>query len=151
MSRLLLRPATLDDSEFLLALRNDPETVKNSMRQCRVTPEDHEAWLAKSIADQTRRIFIAEDGTLPVARGQLDEYFDGTYISVSVIASERGKGYGREVISELAGYAHDWTPTKPVRAEIKPENIASRKAFAAAGFRCILPHASVEVWEEIVS
>lgn len=145
--RIVLRLATLDDSEFLLELRNDPETVRHSFVQRKTSRDQHEAWLSRVLADSTERLFIAEVENSPVGRGHLNAFMDGVYVSVSVAAPYRGKGYGREIVSELTGYALDWKPAKPVRAEIRPENIASKKVFAATGFRCVRLDPVVDLWE----
>ena len=55
----MLYPATRDDADFLLRLRNDPATVAASRQQRPVEETDHLAWLAMAICNPAISLYIA--------------------------------------------------------------------------------------------
>lgn len=134
MSRVTLRPATLEDGDLLYAWRNDPETVAQSFTGRTVTLGEHAMWLERTLADRGCRLFIAEDDGQEVGTGRLDVLATGTYLSLTVAPRQRGKGYAREIIEALAEYAREWRPGARIRAQIRPGNARSIRAFLAAGF-----------------
>jgi L-amino acid N-acyltransferase YncA len=131
-----LRRATLDDGPFLRELRNDPVARAAFLSSEAVTVEAHLTWLSARLRDPAVLLFIAEAGTGPVGQVRLD--FDaaagGAEVSVTVAPSMRGRGIGRRMV-ELACVEATAHGATRVVAHVRPENVASRRTFAAAGFR----------------
>jgi hypothetical protein len=59
-----LRPAAMTDTSLLLGWRNDPQTKANSRNTERVRLAEHQQWLAQTLQNLDRQLYIAEvDGT----------------------------------------------------------------------------------------
>lgn len=113
------RPATRDDAALLFAWANDPETRRQSFTTEPIAWETHVAWLERRLADSLILIF---ENPEPVGVVRIQ---DGV-ISITVAPEHRGKGYATPMIREAA--------QPGTIAEVKPDNVASLRAFAAAGF-----------------
>jgi RimJ/RimL family protein N-acetyltransferase len=134
--RLVLRPATRDDAELLLAWRNDPEARRQSLDTSAIELAPHVRWLERRLADTHGcRIYIAEREGVPI--GQLRVEADGGIgvVSVSIDASARGAGLGRELIEQGTERAAGELALDTVQAVVRPGNEASLQSFAAAGYR----------------
>jgi len=133
---LCLRPATRDDADFLLRLRNDPATVAASRQQRPVEEAEHLAWLAMAICNPAITLSVAVVGSLRVGTVRLDhrECPDGcaTELSLTVAPSMRGQGLARQFILS----AMDANPYQCRRwiAEVRRENIPSLRAFLSTGW-----------------
>jgi UDP-4-amino-4,6-dideoxy-N-acetyl-beta-L-altrosamine N-acetyltransferase len=88
------------DSDTLLRLRNDPETLRNSIDAAEVSPEEHARWSAKTLAAFPQRVVIAEIDGVPFGVVHLDwsEQGDGCDLSFTVAPEHRGKGYGLAIV-----------------------------------------------------
>ena len=129
MRRMItLRPATIDDAKLLLEWRNDPKTRAGSHSTAEVDLQSHVAWLAKTIQNPARRLFVAMRDGQPVGTVRVD--FDGTYheFSWTVAPALRGQGIAKEMALLLAEQING-----PIRAEVKPENFASMRVAEVAG------------------
>lgn len=132
-----LRPATLADAEFLLALRNDSEARRQSLHQGRVTAEEHARWLGRVLSDSTDavRLYIAESGRVAVGMGRLDldRATRTATLSIALGSGFRGHGLGRDLVVLLTaeatrlGYG--------ARAFVRLTNLPSLRAFLGNGFR----------------
>lgn len=133
------RLATLGDATNLWSWRNDPHTRRYSRHQSRVSWNEHQSWLAKSLGSGDRYLLMVEHFGTPLATARWDRLEDDAFeISINVDPRYRGVGLGRHVI--LA--AHEWLaeridrPTRVIAA-ISKSNSRSAHAFARAGY---LPH-----------
>jgi spore coat polysaccharide biosynthesis predicted glycosyltransferase SpsG/L-amino acid N-acyltransferase YncA len=129
---LRLRPVTEADSGRLYAWANDPGTRAMSFSGEPISWEIHLAWLARRLAEPATRFYIAEDllgASLGQVRFQATD--EGQAISVSLAPECRGEGWGQRIIAKACGTLPLGTT---VAAYIKPENAASLRAFAKAGF-----------------
>ena len=121
-----LRKVTMDDARCLFDWRNDPATRAASVNRDPVAWEDHLAWLEASLANPLREVLIAEDG-VPLGTVRLDKDIR-TELSITLGPVARGHGQAAPMIA-LATEG-----LGPFVARIRPDNIASRKAFQKAGF-----------------
>lgn len=123
-----LRRASMEDSEILFRWRNDPVTRNASHNTQEITIEEHEAWLRNILADKDRRIYIAEVDREPVGTVRAD-YENGVHrLSWTVAPDFRGRGCGKDMVLALLEELKS-----PVRAEVKADNIASRRIAESAG------------------
>ncbi|MEA5090915.1 UDP-2,4-diacetamido-2,4,6-trideoxy-beta-L-altropyranose hydrolase [Solidesulfovibrio sp.] len=129
-TRLRLLPARAADAETLLAWRNDPQTVAVSHTDRPVAPDEHRRWLAASLKNPDRRLYLAEEGGVPAGTVRLDRDGDGWLLSWTVAPGFRGRGLGKAMV-RLAADAL----SGPVRAEVKAGNAASARIAACAGLR----------------
>ena len=128
MTNLDLRPAELEDAERLLQWRNDEQTRGASHNPETISLENHVRWLARTLENPNRRLFVAVmDGT-PVGTVRAD--FDrGVWeLSWTVAPEARGKRIGQRMVASLASELEE-----PIRAEVREGNIASMKIAEHAG------------------
>jgi RimJ/RimL family protein N-acetyltransferase len=135
---LSLRPATTDDSERLLAWRNDSQTRAMAVVQAAVERATHARWLAARLGDADTLLTIVEEDGEPVGTVRLDRHGrDEAELSLTIAPEARGRGLARPAIELGAEHAqHQWGVAR-VTARIRPENTASLRAFAAAGFATV--------------
>jgi RimJ/RimL family protein N-acetyltransferase len=129
---IILRPATIQDSQLLLNWRNDPTTRGASLSTEEIPFEVHSAWYSKALANNGVNIYIIETpdgepvGTIRSANGTL-----GREVSVSIAREHRRKGFARKAIAILTSDPHAFV------ALIRKENEGSLKSFTENGFRIV--------------
>ena len=99
------------------------------------TPCDlHDAWFRRALEDTERTIRIVMRGNLPCGYLRLDRT-GGTRARVSIcLAPEvQGLGLGRRLLEEADRVAGGLGIAR-LEAEIHPQNAASRRVFARAGY-----------------
>ena len=128
---LTLRPATLDDAPRLLAWRNDPATRQASHGSAEVTPEEHRAWLKRTLQDPDRQLWVVCQGDEAVGTVRADSDVEGTTeLSWTVAPEARGRGVGKRMVAFAASCLEG-----ALRAEVKRSNHASAKIAEGAGLR----------------
>lgn len=119
---MTLRPMTMDDADFMLELKNDPQTRKFAIvSHDEIKKEDHYKWLENNL--QYFQIIESIYGRTGAVRIQDNE------ISIWVDEQFRGQGvatYILEMVAELK-----------MTAKIVEGNISSMKCFIRAGFEPI--------------
>ncbi len=108
--------------------RNDISTREASHNTAPIRTDDHIEWLRKTLANENRRLYVAEVDAIPVGTVRADYENPGYELSWTVAPSKRGQGIGRVMVYLLAS-----TISEPVRAEVKAGNIASIRIAEAAG------------------
>jgi RimJ/RimL family protein N-acetyltransferase len=124
---MIFRDATLDDADLLLAWRNDPTTRAMSGNSDIVPREAHLTWLATG----NKRLYIAEVDGVPV--GTMREA-QGT-LSWTIAPEHRGKGLGSLMLKSFIE-----SQRGRLKAEIKPENVASIRMAQKAGMEQVGEH-----------
>lgn len=117
-----LRAATLDDGTEVYRWNFAPEVRAASGDTRMVTFAEHMRWYAARL-DGGHMWIIEDEEPVGIVR------IDIGRISIALDASARGRGLGRAAIREAC---ERWG--KPVFAEIRNDNPASRAAFEACGF-----------------
>ena len=118
---ILLRPATPDDDAFLLGMRNDPELMAFGDSRQPAGP----SWLNGHLD------VIIDHVYAPVGFLRRDIMSDGAVeVSIALLKEMRGRGIGTEALREV-------TKTGKIRARVKTNNPASRRAFEKAGFHAV--------------
>jgi RimJ/RimL family protein N-acetyltransferase len=132
---LTLRRATAGDSERLLEWRNDPQTRAMAIVQAAVARAVHERWLAVRLGDADTLLMIVEQDGAPVGTVRLDRHgSDEAELSITIAPAARGRRLARPAIELGVEHARREWGVARVTARIRPENTASLRAFAAAGF-----------------
>jgi RimJ/RimL family protein N-acetyltransferase len=138
MEDVELRLATPRDAEVLFAWRNDPDTRRNSASVALVTWEEHVRWIERTLADPSRRLYVAYLGDDAVGTVRLD-FADEAVISITVAPPHRGKRLAVALIRAACVAARG----RRVVASIRPENVPSIRAFERAGFHYVGVEAGV--------
>lgn len=131
---LNLRPATAADGDRILAWRNHPAVRAVSLDDRPIDNAAHHAWLARTLADPTRSLLIAEAAGTPVGVVRFD--YAGDTATISVYRAPEADGAGRGLIrTATAWLSAQSRGIRRIRAEVLPTNLPSLAAFRAAGYR----------------
>ncbi len=134
--RILLRKAIDADSNNVWKWRNHPKARINCFNSSIIPLVEHKKWFHSKIGDNSARIYIAQYGKYKVGiiRFEVKEKFIS--VSVQVNPAFLGNGFGAKIVKiGSKGIFSELGNTKPLRAEIKKDNIASQKVFIKAGYR----------------
>ena len=132
-----LRLVTTEDVEDLFNWINHPLSRKNSFRSTPITWDEHKKWFAERLADSLTTIYIlCSDKKEKLGSVRFEEKKDSIRISVMLNPDFIGKKLGSELIRHgMERYIQEKQPVQPVLAEIKGDNLPSKKAFLRAGFK----------------
>ena len=128
---LYLRAAEASDMMLLYRWVNDPAVRASAFRSELISLEEHKAWFWEALQKPDVKIFILMDGEEAVGQIRLNIENGEQAIDYSVAADQRGKGYGREMLSLLETVC---CRAKPLVGRVKPNNIASNHAFQRLGY-----------------
>jgi UDP-2,4-diacetamido-2,4,6-trideoxy-beta-L-altropyranose hydrolase len=131
-----LRPVEMGDIKDLFEWNNHPLSRKNSLRSESITWEEHKRWFAERLADTLTTIYILCSDREKLGAVRFEEKENGVRISVVLNPDHIGKRLGSELIRRgTEKYMREKKPTHPIIAEIKGENLPSKRAFLGAGFK----------------
>lgn len=136
-AQLTVRSVRPDDAPLLFDWANDAGTRAASFDTAPIPWDTHVAWLGRKLADPGCRMYVLElDGAGPIGvvrfDGVLTEQAD---VSVTVAPGSRGHGLSAPMLDASVNALFGASSVARVRAFIKPENVASVRAFERAGFR----------------
>lgn len=127
-----LRKAAIEDSDLLLAWRNDETTRLNSLNSAPVHSQEHARWLDRSLRSTDRSLFIIEESGVPVGTVRIDSLPGGQKdLSWTIAPERRGTGIGKQAVRQVIEKYPAWVFV----ARIKTTNTASIKIAKHAGFR----------------
>jgi RimJ/RimL family protein N-acetyltransferase len=134
---LAIRPAEAADARLLFEWVNDPVTRAQSFSSGWIDWTTHSAWVSRVLADPARLLFIIlAPGDEPVGQARFEPGRGGeTVISISLAPAWRGRGLGALAIRLATDRARRELGLERVHAYIRTGNIASRRAFASAGYK----------------
>lgn len=141
MSFLTYRNAQLTDAQLYFDWANDPDTRQQSFNSAPISLETHTAWFTRKLADGNTLMLVFDNeagksvGQVRFERKPDADMPDEVIISLSVDASQRGKGLGHQLIARSCEICREQWGEVTIHAYIKPENQASVRAFERAGFR----------------
>lgn len=129
---LYLRPAGERDKKQIFDWANETQTRANSFHQEKISWEDHVKWYDFMMHSEDAQLYIAMDFMKPVGQIRLNIENRVGRISYSVDEECRGEHLGQKMLALL----EKETAGKVTRliAEVKPENMASRKNFEKLGY-----------------
>jgi len=133
-----IRPASGDDAEFLLDIRNTPEIVALGSTQRTVDLAEHREWLARVLASGDHLLFVVEcsDRAERIGYARLDRGEGrSAVITIAIVKSWRGRSIGPVVITHAANEAFAcWDQVDVVIAYVLDDNRPSSRSFLKAGF-----------------
>jgi RimJ/RimL family protein N-acetyltransferase len=110
--------------------RNDPDTLRWSRHESRTSEADHAEWLGQTLANVSRRLWIAEIGNKAVGTVRADSTASGYELSWTVAPECRGRGIGTEMVRLACRML-----TGRVYAYVKVGNDTSSRIAVAAGLQ----------------
>lgn len=125
-----LRWARWEDADRLLAWANDPAARQASFSSDPIAREGHMAWYARMLGDPHSRIWIGEVDGQPVGTVRLTRDGASAQVSIAVAPEARGRGTGRRLLADLAGWTAATGFAGRLIAWVKDDNPASLRLFA---------------------
>lgn len=135
MDNIYLRVADESDIDLIFQWANEPMVRKNSFSSRIITYEEHVQWYKKLLNNPCSRQYILICNEQPVGQARITAEGDTAEIGYSICVGQRSHGYGKELLHLITEQAwKDFPEISRVIGKIKPENTASLKAFADAGY-----------------
>jgi RimJ/RimL family protein N-acetyltransferase len=132
---IVLRPAVAADAPLLHAWRTDPGDAACYFSAEPISLERHRAWLREKLASPGTRIYLACEGDSAAAVVRFDVTAPGeAEVAIAVDRARRGRGIGRATLEAAIPCAARELGFALAVAVIRPENAASLRLFARAGF-----------------
>ena len=102
---------------------------------------EHRDWFRRRMSQDHPALWIIEIGPDAVGYVRLDLLQDSNDAAVSILVArpDQGRGVATAALKELRRLE----PQRRIRAEIHPENLASRRAFEKAGYKPISAHVMI--------
>jgi RimJ/RimL family protein N-acetyltransferase len=132
-SQLSLRRATIADSDFFLALRNDPESVRHS-GGVEIDPSSHADWFGAAVVDGAQRLWVAVVEGDDVGYLRLHVQREVGVVSLALAPPLRGSGLGAALLRAVQREVVDDPGISSIVGEVESTNVASLRAFERAGF-----------------
>lgn len=132
-----VRRATTADAARLLAWANDPDTRAASFRSSPISPEEHAAWLTRTLTMPTRRLLVGMLGDEPIGQVRLDVIAPGeAEVGIAIAPDRRGQGLGAGLLAAAVatGRRDPALAVERFIARVRIENQASIRLFERAGF-----------------
>ncbi|MDB5242444.1 MAG: family N-acetyltransferase [Spirosoma sp.] len=138
---LSYRRAQPDDVQLYFTWANDPDTRRQSFNSNPISLATHITWFTGKLTDLNALLLVFENetgkavGQVRFERTTIVDEWEEVIISLSIDATERGKGLARQLIEQGCAVCRELWGAVAVHAYIKPDNRASVRAFEQAGFR----------------
>ena len=132
---MILREAKPSDADILYEWVNDPISRKSAFNSSEISYHEHVEWYKKCQDDEHIRQLICEDNGVEIGQVRFDIDDENAVLDYSIAPAYRLNGYGKMIVSLAIQYARDnMQYIKTITAEIRPENIASRRVLSDNGF-----------------
>lgn len=124
------------DARLMWEWANDAEVRSESFFSKPIPWEVHRDWVREKLADPQAQMWIAREEGVAVGVVRLQVKSESfVEIAITVAPQSRGNGLAPHLIQHAVDWVVQCWHVPQLQALIKPKNIASRKAFEAAGFR----------------
>ena len=138
MGEIVLVSAEICHSEMIWKWRNDPITRKMFVNSEKVSWERHTSWYKKVLLDKCRKLYLGEEGGIPVGLVRFDKCENEGYVyevSINISPASRKKGFGKQLLTNgIRRLLKEVDNCKFIRAEVKNDNVSSNKLFMSCGF-----------------
>jgi len=130
--KISIKKASIEDSDFLLLLRNEKSARKNSFISTRTNKKDHKKWLNIELNNNDALILVAYKNSerIGIVRYNLNDIF--TYVSVNLEKKFRNLGYGTTILKASEVYLKNSTI---IVAKVKKTNKNSINFFIRNKFK----------------
>lgn len=135
MTRAYLRKATVEDMDLIYEWANEAVVRANSFSTSIITYEEHCGWYHKLLADEYRQQYIYMYDNEEIGQARVVVVGTNAKIGYSISADKRGMGHGKLLLELLKEQIKiDYPNVRKLAAKVKPQNIASQKAFQHVGY-----------------
>jgi UDP-2,4-diacetamido-2,4,6-trideoxy-beta-L-altropyranose hydrolase len=132
---LLLRRVQEKDCRQLWEWANDPDVRPVSFATEPIPWERHVEWFNSKLCDPSAVLYLVVDsGGIPAGQVRYQIHSTKAAVSISLAPQFRGKGYGEVVLKMAARDLSGTTAVTQIDAYVKPNNTASLRLFARAGY-----------------
>lgn len=132
------RKATIEDSSFLLAVRNQEDVRLNSRNSTKIAEESHSSWFKQRLMEEELwgpiLIFSLDNSLIGYSRIDLLNQVSAI-LSIALDVEYRNKGFGRIILQLTLNYAKNSIGIRSFEALVSEENVASKRIFQICGFR----------------
>jgi len=144
--KVYLRDVIEQDKDLLFQWANDEMVRKNSFSTKAISYEEHCKWFDKMLQNENCIQWILQADEEPVGQIRLKLEGESAEIGYSICAEHRGEGLGK-LLLRLANQRvqTDFPNIKKLIAKVKPENIASQRAFEHCGYRIAYEQLELEI------
>lgn len=134
-SSIVLRPATISDSDSLYSWRNAETVRRHSGSPDPISRSEHQRWLQEVLADDTRHLLIGADAQGAVGVIRYDVCGASAEVSIYLVLERMGQGLGTALLSAGQAWLVANVPgVREVTARVRHENVASMAMFEASGY-----------------
>ena len=132
------RKATIEDSSFLLAVRNQEDVRLNSRNSTTIAEDNHALWFKQRLKEERLQgpilIFSQANSLIGYSRIDLLNQ-ESAILSIALDVEYRNKGLGRIILQLTLDYAKNSIGVRSFEALISEQNVASKRIFQICGFR----------------
>ncbi|MCY6370411.1 GNAT family N-acetyltransferase [Clostridium ganghwense] len=147
---IYLKKVCEEDCQLLFHWANDEQVRKNSFNNKEISYEEHIKWFNKKLKSTTCYMFILYDEKIPVGQVRIDIEDTTAIIGYSISSDFRGKGYASKMLEMLeTEVKKNLLYIKKLIANVKFDNIFSRKIFKKLRYTEILKGDYIEYYKEI--
>ncbi len=141
-----LRDVTEQDKELLFQWANDKEVRKKSFSSGQIEYEEHCVWFDKMMHNEQLLQWILQVDEQSVGQIRLTLQGENAEVGYSICAERRGEGFGTLILYLAAQRVKDEFPDiKRITAKVKPDNVASIKAFERNGYKSQYEYLELEL------
>ena len=132
---IAIRRAEASDMRLTHEWRNTERTRRYFRDPQPVALADHQRWFDTTLAAQDRDLLIGESAGEPIGVLRFDHHDDRAEVSIYLAPERTGRGLGGQLLRAGMGWISRARPaTRTIEADVLADNIASHRAFVAAGF-----------------
>ena len=133
--KLFLRKTVSADVDILYRWVNDKAARQNAFDSHVISLDEHEAWFQRIMEDPDSAQYILMSEKGPVGQVRLTIEGTNAEIDYSISNSERGSGYGREIIRLIIEKTREDYPfVQRLIGRVKPSNAVSLLCLTKNGF-----------------
>lgn len=135
-SEMMIRLATVGDSENLFNWRNHPSIRKVSRNPDVIMWQDHQKWFASLLADSKRRLLIGEADGVPIGVVRFDIEKNEVEVSIYLVPEKSSSRLGRDLLQSAEYWlAVNHPDIRRIHAHVIGTNERSLRFFLKAGYQ----------------
>jgi RimJ/RimL family protein N-acetyltransferase len=132
---LKMREAQKEDVDLYFEWANDQAVRQNSFNPKPIKFESHLNWFMSKLTSERTKLFVFEVLGKPVGQFRIDNEDNAWLINYSVDKYYRGLGAAKAMITHFKASSSFNELLYPLKALVKPSNIASQQVFEQLGFQ----------------